>query len=158
MRGLPVTFALAVRLALRHGLTGLHVRTARHVDWQGPVFVGHLQQSFGTGRTTFAAPVVTEGGTGLAVDLRTARVHFQDQLTTGSPGEVLITVSDGLELEAGADFDLAGPLRQVGSGVVQNRFQHSYARGRYRFPAGPVLVSGGNHFDTGSGMGDIRFS
>jgi hypothetical protein len=130
----------------------LNITSAAGVTTNGEVYAGSIAQAAGTGTTTFHNLLNTNAAGG--IDLNGTNFTFNGTVTTTAGGPVTIThngvLPDGLlDINAGANFNIAGPFMQDGTGNVDVAADITTANANISFNSN-VHVTGASSWNAGS--------
>lgn len=149
-----VLFSGAVGGVMRLG--PIDVSNANNVTADGAVTAVRILQQSGSGTTTFSGAIDTNDASERGIDLNTANVDLNGAVNTTGDGRVEITVSGLLDIADAADMNLNGSFLQDGTGSVQTSANITTSEDDVTF-TGAVVARDDLRFDTGVGLGTVRF-
>lgn len=100
-------------------LGDLILDAVQNVEFDGELFVTRIEQSSGTGRTTFRSTVNANHPTMPGLELKGTEFLFELPVLGTGNGRISIDHSGTLTILAAADFRLDGAFSEAGSGNVQ---------------------------------------
>lgn len=133
----------------------LHIQNANNVT-AAAITATHISQANGSGTTTLNGAVNTNDTTERGVDLNTVNVSLNDAVQTTGDGRVEVTVAGLLDIADAADMTLSGSFVQDGGGSVQTAANITTSDDDVTF-TGAVVARDDLRFDTGTGLGTVRF-
>lgn len=154
--GGDITFGSTVGGTSRLGY--ITINTADNVNFTNNVTADSILQSEGAGTTTFAGTVNTSTPINSGISLTGTNFIFEKPVTVTGGGDVLITNSETLTIDSGANFSVADAFIQNGGGSssVSLGANITTTAGNISFGS-PVNLTNSIALSMGSSSGAINF-